>query len=68
MIQNTECIITYKTAQKQRRDTFCSGTGGTKQEKNIEKEIEGKDISFHSFVVQACEYVLDQMEEDEEEA
>ena len=36
--------------------------------KNIEKAIEGKDISFHSFVVQACEYVLDQMEEDEEEA
>ncbi len=29
----------------------------------IEEEIKGKNISFSSFVIQACEYALENMEE-----
>lgn len=29
----------------------------------IEEEIKGKNISFSSFVIQACEYALEHMEE-----
>ena len=31
----------------------------------IEKTIVGKDVSFTAFVIQACEYVLDNMEVEE---
>lgn len=30
----------------------------------IEKAIVGKDVSFSGFVIQACEYALDNMEKD----
>ena len=30
---------------------------------NIEKAIRGKDITFSKFVIQACEYALDNMED-----
>ena len=30
----------------------------------IEKAIVGKDVSFSGFVIQACEYALDSLEED----
>ena len=32
---------------------------------DIEKAIVGKDVSFSSFVIQACEYALKNMEDDE---
>lgn len=31
----------------------------------IEKQIKGKNISFSKFVIQACEYALDNIEQDE---
>ena len=33
----------------------------------IEKNIEGKATNFSSFVIQACEYALDNMEDDDKE-
>ncbi len=30
----------------------------------IEKAIVGKDVSFSGFVIQACEYALESLEED----
>ena len=33
----------------------------------IEKNIEGKATNFSSFVIQACEYALDNMEDDNKE-
>ena len=33
----------------------------------IEKNIEGKATNFSSFVIQACEYALDNIEEDNKE-
>lgn len=30
--------------------------------KRIEKAISGKDVTFSGFVIQACEYALDNME------
>ena len=35
---------------------------------NIEKAIVGKDVSFSSFVIQACEYALKNMEDDEKKS
>ena len=32
---------------------------------DIEKAIVGKDVSFSSFVIQACEYALKNMDNDE---
>lgn len=31
----------------------------------IESEIKGKDVSFSSFVIQACEYVLEELHNQE---
>ena len=31
--------------------------------KNIEKAIRNQDVTFSSFVIQACEYALENMEE-----
>lgn len=33
----------------------------------IEKAIVGKDVSFSGFVIQACEFALENMEENEKE-
>lgn len=33
---------------------------------NIEKSIRNKDVTFSSFVIQACEYALLHMEEDDD--
>ena len=33
----------------------------------IEKNIEGKDVTFSRFVIQACEYALDNIEENKNE-
>lgn len=33
--------------------------------RQIEEEITGKDVSFSSFVVQACRYALDHIDEQE---
>ena len=33
---------------------------------NIEKAIENQDVTFSRFVIQACEYALDNMEEHED--
>lgn len=33
--------------------------------KNIEKAIQGKNITFSKFVISACKYALDNIEEDE---
>ncbi|WP_028244051.1 YlcI/YnfO family protein [Pseudobutyrivibrio ruminis] len=33
----------------------------------IEKAIVGKDVSFSGFVIQACEFALDNMDENEKE-
>ena len=35
---------------------------------DIEKAIVGKDVSFSSFVIQACEYALKNMEDDEKKS
>ncbi len=32
----------------------------------INKVIEGNDVSFSNFVIQACQYALDNMEKDSE--
>lgn len=34
--------------------------------KKIEKVLEGTEITFSKFVIQACEYALEEMEDDEE--
>lgn len=33
----------------------------------INQAIEGNDVSFSNFVIQACQYALDNMEKDSEE-
>ena len=35
---------------------------------DIEKAIVGKDVSFSSFVIQACEYALKNMDNDEKKS
>lgn len=35
--------------------------------KKIEKVLEGTEVTFSRFVIQACEYALEELEEDEEE-
>jgi len=32
---------------------------------SIEKAIKGKDVSFSGFIIQACEYALENMDTDE---
>ncbi len=33
--------------------------------KNIEKVLEGTEVTFSRFVIQACEYALEEIEEEE---
>ncbi len=33
----------------------------------IEKAIQGRDVSFSGFVIQACKYALDNLEEEDQQ-